>query len=73
MHEFSWKKYSNIWIYYFPIIQWEIIFFLFNFMDLLESIHREIKKKNIKQKNLALQLSTSNRKLPSRKVMEEGF
>lgn len=31
------------------------------------------KKKNIKQKNLALQLSTSNRKLPSRKVMEEGF
>lgn len=73
MHEFSWKKYSNIWIYYFPIIQWEIIFFLFHFMDLLESIHREIKKKNIKQKNLALQLSTSNRKLPSRKVMEEGF
>lgn len=50
-----------------------IFFFLFHFMDLLESIHREIKKKNIKQKNLALQLSTSNRKLPSRKVMEEGF
>lgn len=72
MHEFSWKKYSDIWIYFFPIIQWEIIFFLFNFMDLLEIMHREIKK-DIKHKNLALQLSTSNKERPRRKVMEEDF
>lgn len=72
MHEFSWKKYSDIWIYFFPIIQWEIIFFLFNFMDLLEIMHREIKK-DIRHKNLALQLSTSNKERPRRKVTEEDF
>lgn len=47
-------------------------FFPFNFMDLLEITHREIKK-DIKHKNPALQLSTSNKELPRRKVMEEDF